>query len=311
MARAKLLRLQEFLDLCTQTRFLSVKTGAMGRWKPSHTGVRMATCTMLVMAGSLLFPSVMVEHLSSVPPSFIPPNPNWVSHLMDTGSLNMSFFFTGRVSTDVNENLHSQLRCNNNMHPQAKQCRAQLRLIILAQFEKFGSEDGASLIEYSDHLRSKRQGLREPVEMEDTPCDGPVPPLPLVTSQTLYYLTGWAAFKTLRRSSCETCKDFCLSKDSMSTDHSYASTHCDDPSLLTIIHSNGGLTHPSKHMHEYHLALYELMQKSLPTLLHSADPISQVMTTLDRNTLWLPVCHRISRKVVKRLAMLRLHMLVK
>ena len=53
------------------------------------------------------------------------------------------------------------------------------------------------------------------------------------------------------------------------------------------------------------------MQKSLPSLLKSDDPISSVMTTLDRDTEWLPVCHRISRRVIKRLAMLRLHMLVK
>lgn len=63
-------------------------------------------------------------------------------------------------------------------------------------------------------------------------------------------------------------------------------------------------------MHLYHLAMYELMQKAVSTLLESDDPIGQVMVTLDRRTEWLPVCHRISRRVVKRLAMLRLHMLV-
>ncbi|KAL7394149.1 hypothetical protein ABVT39_021404 [Epinephelus coioides] len=93
-------------------------------------------------------------------------------------------------------------------------------------------------------------------------------------------------------------------------DHSYATTHSDDPSLLTIIQSRGGLKHPSKRMHDYHPSLYELMQKSVSALLKPDDPIGQVMVTLDRQIEWLPVCHRISRRVVKRLAMLRLHMLV-
>lgn len=163
---------------------------------------------------------------------------------MDTGS-EISFFFTGRVSTDANENLHSQLRCNNNMH-QAKQCRARLRLITLTQFEKRGTDDGGTLIEYSDHIRQKKEGLKDPVEIPNSCLNNPVPPLPLVTTQMLYYLTGWATFKELRKSSCVTCSDFCLSTvhGSTSTGHSYATTHNDDPSLLTIIQSKGGLKHP-------------------------------------------------------------------
>ncbi len=118
----------------------------------------------------------------------MPPNPNWVSHHVDTGSLGMSFLLTGHVSTDANENLHSQLRCNNNMHPQAEQRLAHLKVITLTHFEKCGTDDGATLIEY---MRKKKQGLGEPVEIPETTLANPVPLLPLVTTQTLYYLTGW------------------------------------------------------------------------------------------------------------------------
>ena len=283
----------------------------MGNWKPSHTGVRMATSTMLVLAGSLLFPSAIHEHLQNVPASFIPPNPNWVSSLGDTGPLNLlSFFLTGRVSTDANESLHSQLRCNNNMHPQAKRCRARLRLITLANFKKCSTDDDPILIEYSDYMSRQTEGLSEPVEIPEVCMSNPLPPLPLVTTQTLYYLSGWAIFKELRKSSCKVCSEFSLSTVG-STDHSYATTHSDDPSLFTVIKSRGGLKHPSQRMHEYHLLMYNVMQQSMPALLQSDDPIGQVMTTLDRQTEWLPVCHRISRRMVKRLAMLRLHLLVK
>lgn len=269
----------------------------------------MATSTILVLAGSLLFTSVMHQHLQHVPASFIPPNPNWVSSLGDTGPLNLVFLFTGCVSTDANENLHSQMRGNNNMHPQAKQCRARLRLITLGSLIKCSTDDDEGvLIEYSD--RRKKECLKEPVEIPEACKTDPLPPLPLVPTQTLYYLSGWATFKDLRKSSCKVCSEFCLSTVVGSTEHSYATAHSDDPSLFTVLKSRGGLKHPSKSMHDYHLLMYKVMQESMPNLLESDDPIGQVMAILDRQTEWLPVCHRISRRVVRRLAMLRLHLLV-
>ena len=147
-------------------------------WKPSQTGAKMATNTMLVMTGAALFPEELEQHLPSVLPSFIPEDRMWMARVTgETPSLNP--FFTGRISTDANENLHAQLRANNVIHPSAKTCRARLKAIALSQYDGKGlSSEDNTMIDYIDNLAL----AEEPVEIPELPAQAiEEQPLPVDT----------------------------------------------------------------------------------------------------------------------------------
>ena len=126
------------------------------------------------------------------------------------------------LHTDANENLHAQLRADNIMHPSAKNCRARLKAIAITQFDGKGPSNSSSMMDYIDTLPQTEQ----PVDIPELPAqaDEEQQPLPLIQGQVLYYLSGWAVFTELRKTACEDCGEYCLSKRAHQ-DHGYHSLH--------------------------------------------------------------------------------------
>ena len=271
----------------------------------------MATTTMLLMAGAALFPEELEQHLPSVPPSFMPEQREWMALLMGEGA-SLHQFYTGRISTDANENLHSQLRADNVMHPNARTCRARLKAIALTQYEGSGPATSSTMIDYIGTL-AKTEQPDEPVIIPDLPTQADEQqPLPLIQGQVLYYLSGWAVFTELKKSACEDCGEYCLSNSALE-EHGYHSLHpVESEAVLTTLKSKGKLVHPSRQLHGLHMRLHQLMDQKLPAILSGEDdPLGVIMRGMDSTTTWLPPCHRITRKMIKRLATLKIHMLLK
>ena len=239
----------------TKFIYLRIVLFTLAAWKPSQTGVRMATTTMLLMAGAALFPADLEQHLPSVPQPFLPQNPLWMAEMTGEGQ-SLTHFHTGRISTDANENLHSQLRSNNVIHPGPKTCRSRLKAIALSQFGRKDPDPDVTVI---DLIHTVAQ-TEEPVTITELPVQvEEQQPLPLIQGQVLYYLTGWALFKALKTSKCEACSDYCLSSRALD-EHIYHTMHpAESESILTSIRSKGKLVHPSQPLHDLHMSLHHLI----------------------------------------------------
>ncbi|KAJ8356480.1 hypothetical protein SKAU_G00192740 [Synaphobranchus kaupii] len=306
-AQWKLNRLQDMLTVWTTISLQSKRRGSLGGWKPSQTGVKMATSTMLVLAGSLLFPADIVHHLPGVLRSFQPANCSWVQTICPDSS-SLRFFLTGRVSTDANENLHSQLRVNHNLNPQARDCRARLKLLSINQFEDSRPTE-QNLITYLDTIKTTEEEEEQPVEILEAGGIKSAAALPLHESQVLYYITGWEVFKELKKSSCDDCHRYCLAATGVAV-HNYATIHADHPSLLAALRNKGGLKYPSMEVHNIVMKMNRLMKGNLGVLSRSEDPIKAVMFYMQRGVEWMPACHGITQRILKKIAKLTLHMLL-
>ena len=268
----------------------------------------MATTTMMVLAGGTLFPEELVDNLPFVPVSFLPADHTWMGRLVGETPVR---FYTGRISTDANENLHSQLRTDNVMHPSAQICRSKLKAISLVQYEGKGHTDQSPLVKLIDTLGPKEE---QPMTISDLPAvEVEQHPLPLLQGQVLYYLSGWSVYTTLRKNKCETCSEYCLSTTSNAPhEHGYHTVHpVESQAVLTAIKSKGKLVHPSGDVHQLHLRLHHLMKERQEALFSTEKPLDMLMHEMDSTTTWLPPCHKVTRKIIKRLATLKLHMLLR
>ena len=118
-------------------------------------------------------------------------------------------------------------------------------------------------------------------------------------------------FKCLRKNECGECIEYCLCSSALD-EHSYHSIHpTESEAVLTRIRSKGKLLHPSHALHELHERLHQLMEAQQQAFVTNEKPLDLIMSGMDSTTTWLPPCHKISTKIIKRLATMKLYMLLK
>ncbi|XP_077968746.1 uncharacterized protein LOC120344106 [Styela clava] len=189
----KLELLSEALHVVKNMKF--VATG----WKPVQSGLQLSTTTILRLHQKLVINGEVI------------------------------FLMAGRLTQDALENLFSQVRGKGVQHPKPTQFRVAVKLISVSQFmstptsTNYENDDTPHLLEFiktnldNQQFDSKKETSDESSAMEvllgaasvffDT-CE----------ADALYYLSGWAVLKEVKKQDCGICKDAFVSMERVNPD---------------------------------------------------------------------------------------------
>lgn len=239
--------------------------------------------------------------------------------LVKSGDL--KFLMSGRLTQDALENLFSQVRGFGNAHPKPTQFRAALKLIMLGQFMdvptacNYDEDDAPHLLSFiRDHA---------PV-LSDEPSTSTVSELDVLIGVAstsldicegsgLYYIAGWAIFKELHKVNCDTCKAAFTTSSVNCLQHPEA--------LLTLVRSYNTATsnlnfdgeytqhlcHPSANALEFFQNAEAVFRTNVELLSHHPRPEFELLQKIQLPAEYIPTCHNLLPKIMKRYLQLRLH----
>nr|XP_039274098.1 uncharacterized protein LOC120348054 [Styela clava] len=279
--------LSEALNVIQSIKF--VGTG----WKPVQSGLQLSTTSILCLHKKFVINGKLI------------------------------FLMAGRLTQDALENLFSQVRGKGVQHPKPTQFRVAVKLISVSQFmttpttTNYDNDDTPHLLEFIKTNLENQQLDPEKTTSEDSSAmevllGAATASFDTCEADALYYLTGWAVYKEVKKQDCEICKDAFVTMDIVNPDE------CPH-SLLTLFRSythdknlkidsfTQHLCHPSKKAILFLREVETIFRANVNAFYNISSPVTFLTDKVDSSKYDFPSCHNAAFKILKRFLNIRLN----